>query len=227
MKKIGRKIEEARLEARLTRKKLGELIDKSDTHIYRYETGMTNIPMSEFLKIAKVLNKRPSWFLEEISEEFEAQNSDKKYAVEIIRQLKEEYANSVDNVCSLIENNFENFEKVINRQNEIIERFIEISERLSTSGAEQLVQVTATSPAKNEEKEKPSHTGQSLNEYKIDNVLKYIEEKLFENNRKISKKEYDLKTAGQLRTEILDMLYGREWDFDKYGKSKDVSDIIE
>lgn len=59
---IGRNIKKIREDRKISQKKLGELIEKSESAIGNYETGSTDIPCSSLLSIADVLKCGPEEF---------------------------------------------------------------------------------------------------------------------------------------------------------------------
>ena len=64
-KKLGKKIKLARVESDLTQTQLAQKIKAKQKSISRYETGDTEPSITTLGKIAKVLKKKPSWFLDE------------------------------------------------------------------------------------------------------------------------------------------------------------------
>ena len=62
---IGKLIQKARKEAKLTQTELAQKMGLSRMMISRYEVGLNNIPLDQLEKIAKFLNKPVTYFLEE------------------------------------------------------------------------------------------------------------------------------------------------------------------
>ncbi len=64
VEKIGKKIKLARVEKDLTQTQLGKKLRITQKTISLYETGKVRLSVITFLKIAKVLKKHSSYFLE-------------------------------------------------------------------------------------------------------------------------------------------------------------------
>lgn len=64
-KKLGKKIKLARVELDLTQTQLAKKIDAKQKSISRYETGISLPSIETLVKIAKVLKKPASYFLDE------------------------------------------------------------------------------------------------------------------------------------------------------------------
>jgi len=64
-KRLGKKIKIARVELDLTQTALAKKISAKQKSISRYETGLSTPSIETLLKIAKVLKKPSSYFLEE------------------------------------------------------------------------------------------------------------------------------------------------------------------
>jgi transcriptional regulator with XRE-family HTH domain len=64
-KKLGKKIKLARVELDLTQTQLAERIDAKQKSISRYETGASLPSIRTLVKIAKILKKPASYFLDE------------------------------------------------------------------------------------------------------------------------------------------------------------------
>jgi len=64
-RKPGKKIKLARIELDLTQTQLAEKINAKQKSISRYETGASLPPIKTLVKIAKVLKKPASYFLDE------------------------------------------------------------------------------------------------------------------------------------------------------------------
>lgn len=62
---IGKLIQKARKEAKLTQTELAQKMGLSRMMISRYEVGLNNIPLDQLEKIAKFLNKPVTYFLKE------------------------------------------------------------------------------------------------------------------------------------------------------------------
>lgn len=62
---IGKLIQKARKEAKLTQTELALKMGLSRMMISRYEVGLNNIPLDQLEKIAKFVNKHITYFLEE------------------------------------------------------------------------------------------------------------------------------------------------------------------
>lgn len=63
-KKLGRKIKIARVEFDLNQSELAEKIGAKQKSISRYENGLSMPSIGTLVKIAKVLNKSTSYFLD-------------------------------------------------------------------------------------------------------------------------------------------------------------------
>lgn len=61
-KNIGLNIKRIREDRKISQKKLGELVGKSESAVGNYETGSTDIPCSALLSIAEVLECGPEEF---------------------------------------------------------------------------------------------------------------------------------------------------------------------
>lgn len=66
-KKLGKKIKLARVEMDLNQTQLAKKIDAKQKSISRYETGASLPSIATLVKIAKVLKKPASYFLDEIT----------------------------------------------------------------------------------------------------------------------------------------------------------------
>ena len=66
-KKLGKKIKLARVELDLNQTQLAKKIDAKQKSISRYETGASLPSIATLVKIAKVLKKPASYFLDEIT----------------------------------------------------------------------------------------------------------------------------------------------------------------
>jgi len=64
-KKLGKKIKIARVELDLTQTTLAEKINAKQKSISRYENGISLPSLETLMKIAKVLKKPTSYFLDE------------------------------------------------------------------------------------------------------------------------------------------------------------------
>ncbi len=62
---IGKLIQKAKKEAKLTQTELAQKMGLSRMMISRYEVGLNNIPLDQLEKIAKFLNKPVTYFLKE------------------------------------------------------------------------------------------------------------------------------------------------------------------
>jgi transcriptional regulator with XRE-family HTH domain len=62
---LGKKIQAARIDTKLTRKNLGKLLNVSESSVYRYEIGQIN-PSHRLEDISKILNKDINYFLDYI-----------------------------------------------------------------------------------------------------------------------------------------------------------------
>jgi DNA-binding XRE family transcriptional regulator len=64
-KKLGKKIKMARIDLDMNQTELAEKIGAKQKSISRYETGLSLPSLDTLVKIARVLNKSPGYFLEE------------------------------------------------------------------------------------------------------------------------------------------------------------------
>lgn len=64
-KKLGKKIKIARIELDLNQTELAKKIGAKQKSISRYETGLSMPTIETLVKIAKILKKSTSYFLEE------------------------------------------------------------------------------------------------------------------------------------------------------------------
>lgn len=64
-KKLGKKIKLARIEMDLNQTQVADKIGAKQKSISRYETGLSLPALETLVKIAKVLNKPTSYFLDE------------------------------------------------------------------------------------------------------------------------------------------------------------------
>ena len=64
-KKLGKKIKIARIELDLNQTELADKIKAKQKSISRYETGLSMPSIATLIKVAKVLKKSASYFLEE------------------------------------------------------------------------------------------------------------------------------------------------------------------
>ncbi len=66
-KKLGKRIRLARVEADLTQTKLARKMDAKQKSISRYETGDSVPSVETLVKLAKVLKKSATYFLDELA----------------------------------------------------------------------------------------------------------------------------------------------------------------
>jgi transcriptional regulator with XRE-family HTH domain len=66
-KKLGKKIKLARVELDLNQTELADKINAKQKSISRYENGLSAPSLETLVKIARVLKKAPSYFLDEES----------------------------------------------------------------------------------------------------------------------------------------------------------------
>ena len=67
VKKLGKRIKLARVEADLTQTELAQKIHAKQKSISRYETGDSVPSVETLVKLAKVLKKPATYFLDELS----------------------------------------------------------------------------------------------------------------------------------------------------------------
>ena len=69
LKSLGEKIRRKRKELKISQGKIADLLDISDTQIYRYELGYSLIPLDNLLKLCELFNVDIYYFLDDIKQE--------------------------------------------------------------------------------------------------------------------------------------------------------------
>jgi transcriptional regulator with XRE-family HTH domain len=69
LKSIGEKLRSKRKELKISQGKIADLLDISDTQIYRYELGYSLIPLDNLLKLCELFNVDIYYFLGDIKKE--------------------------------------------------------------------------------------------------------------------------------------------------------------
>ncbi|RZD16695.1 MAG: XRE family transcriptional regulator [Candidatus Acididesulfobacter guangdongensis] len=69
LKSIGEKLRSKRKELKISQGKIADLLDISDTQIYKYELGYSLIPLDNLLKLCELFNVDIHYFLGDIKKE--------------------------------------------------------------------------------------------------------------------------------------------------------------
>ncbi len=69
LKSLGKKLRSKRKELKISQGKIADLLDISDTQIYKYELGYSLIPLDNLLKLCELFNVDIYYFLSDIKKD--------------------------------------------------------------------------------------------------------------------------------------------------------------
>ena len=102
-KYLGLRIKDKRRELKLSKEKLAEYLNVNDTQIYKYESGISKIPIDKLILLSKLFKVNIKYFIEEYNFKEPKNNQLEKR----ITELKEIYNINDENFISIVNNSID------------------------------------------------------------------------------------------------------------------------
>ncbi len=102
-KYLGLRIKDKRRELKLSKEKLAEYLNVNDTQIYKYESGISKIPIDKLILLSKLFKVNINYFIGE----YYFKEPINKQLEKRITELKEIYNISDENFISIVNNSID------------------------------------------------------------------------------------------------------------------------
>lgn len=102
-KYLGLRIKDKRRELKLSKEKLAEYLNVNDTQIYKYESGISKIPIDKLILLSKLFKVNINYFIGEYDFKEPINNQLEKR----ITELKEIYNINDENFISIVNNSID------------------------------------------------------------------------------------------------------------------------
>ena len=113
-KYLGLRIKDKRRELKLSKEKLAEYINVNDTQIYKYESGISKIPIDKLILLSKLFKVNIKYFIGEYNFKEPKNNQLEKRIIE----LREIYNINDENLISIVNNSIDSiYESAKNKNN--------------------------------------------------------------------------------------------------------------
>ena len=113
-KYLGLRIKDKRRELKLSKEKLAEYLNVNDTQIYKYESGISKIPIDKLILLSKLFKVNIKYFIGEYNFKEPKNNQLEKRIIE----LREIYNINDENLISIVNNSIDSiYESAKNKNN--------------------------------------------------------------------------------------------------------------